>query len=392
MRLRLEELQAEDGQVRKIRVENLNGNWKDFDGILPYQGLPYVSKIIRTELISMYYYDLLAGHFGIKKTRKLIARKYYWETLRYDIKVYIRGFDICIASKTVKHKPYENRQQLLVPTHCWKDLSIDFVTELSQSADWWGNGYDLILINIDWLTKIVRYELVQIIITTPTLAEVIFNIVVWHYGLSNSIVSDCSSVFTPSSGPPCATSWASNEGFLLPSTLRPTAKLSGRTIRGKLTLEPSLITKITTERGPYPWRNLRIITQNMPVRGTCLLSSTAGTTHAFSIKTTSTLTLGPNQLISWLRNLWISWLHIEKTYNTSKNCKNKLIIKELSLEVMLSARRFDWIINISKPNVIGSWRQRSLGLFKFCTWWVAKLTNMNCQNNGGSMTFSTYPC
>ena len=68
MRLRLEELQAEDGQVRKIRVENLNGNWEDFDGILHYQGLPYVSKIIRTELIIMYHDDTLAGHFGIKKT------------------------------------------------------------------------------------------------------------------------------------------------------------------------------------------------------------------------------------------------------------------------------------------------------------------------------------
>ena len=52
--------------------------------------------------------DLLVGHFGIKKTRKLVARKYYYETLRHDIEVYITVCNIYLASKIVKHKPYGN--------------------------------------------------------------------------------------------------------------------------------------------------------------------------------------------------------------------------------------------------------------------------------------------
>ena len=135
MKLRLVELQAENSQARKIRAEKLGGNWEDFNGILYHQGLPHVLEIIRTELISRYYNDLLASYFGIEKTRKLVARKYYWETLRHDIEVYVRGCDVCLASKAVKHKPSENLQQLPVPTHRWKDLSIDFVTRLPQSAD-----------------------------------------------------------------------------------------------------------------------------------------------------------------------------------------------------------------------------------------------------------------
>ena len=118
MRLRLVELQAEDGQARKIRAEKLDGNWEDFDGILHHQDLPYVLKIIRTKLISRHYDDPLAGHFGIEKTRELVARKYYWETLRHDVEVYVRGCDVCLASKAVRHKPYGNLQQLPVPTHC----------------------------------------------------------------------------------------------------------------------------------------------------------------------------------------------------------------------------------------------------------------------------------
>ena len=68
MRLRLVELQAENSQARKIRVEKLGGNWEDSDRIFHYQGLPYIPEIIRTELISRHYDDPPAGHFGIEKT------------------------------------------------------------------------------------------------------------------------------------------------------------------------------------------------------------------------------------------------------------------------------------------------------------------------------------
>ena len=67
---------------------------------------------------------------------------------------------------------------------------------LPQSADWRGNGYDLILLIVDWLMKMVYYELVQTTIIVLALAEVILNVVVRCYGLLNSIVSDYGSVFT----------------------------------------------------------------------------------------------------------------------------------------------------------------------------------------------------
>ena len=108
MRLRLVEQQAEDSQAWKIRAEKLGGNWEDSDRFLHHQGLPYVHEIIKTELISRHYDDLLASHFGIEKTQKLIVKKYYWETLRQDIEVYLRGCDVCLTSNAIRHKPYEN--------------------------------------------------------------------------------------------------------------------------------------------------------------------------------------------------------------------------------------------------------------------------------------------
>ena len=55
---------------------------------------------------------------------------------------------------------------------------MNFIMGLPQSADWRGNGYDSILVIVNWLTKIIYYELLQTTITAPTLAEVILNIVV----------------------------------------------------------------------------------------------------------------------------------------------------------------------------------------------------------------------
>ena len=110
MRLRLVELQIEDSQARKIKAEKLGRNLEDSDEILYDQGPPYVYEFIRTELISRHYDDPLASHFGIEKTQELIARKYYWETLCHNVKVYVKGCDVCFAFRAVKHKPYGNLQ------------------------------------------------------------------------------------------------------------------------------------------------------------------------------------------------------------------------------------------------------------------------------------------
>ena len=52
--------------------------------------------------------NFLAGHFGIEKTYKLFALKYYWPTLRHNIEFYAKGCDIFLAIKIVRHKPYSD--------------------------------------------------------------------------------------------------------------------------------------------------------------------------------------------------------------------------------------------------------------------------------------------
>ena len=164
--------------------------------MLYYQGLPYLSEIIRAELISRHHDDLLAGHFGIKKKRKLIVRKYYWLMLRHDVDNYVKGCNICLASKTGRYKPHGDLQSLPIPIYYWKDLSIDFITGLPILTDWKRDSYDSILVIVDRLTKMVYYAPVKVIINAPGLTEVIINVVVKHHGLPDLIITDWGSFFT----------------------------------------------------------------------------------------------------------------------------------------------------------------------------------------------------
>ena len=108
----------------------------------------------------------------------------------------MKGCDVCVASKAVRHKPYRDLQSLPVPTHKWKDLLIDFVTGLPISTNWKGKSYNSILVIVNRLTKMVHYEPVKVTIDAPGLADVIIDVVMRYHGLPNLIVSDRGSVFT----------------------------------------------------------------------------------------------------------------------------------------------------------------------------------------------------
>ena len=73
---------------------------------------------------------------------------------------------------------------------------MDFVTGLPLSMDWKGDSYDSILVIVDRLTKMVHYKPVKVTIDAPGLAEVILDVVVCHYGLPDSIVTDRGLLFT----------------------------------------------------------------------------------------------------------------------------------------------------------------------------------------------------
>ena len=55
--------------------------------------------------------------------------------LRRDIEDYVKGCNICLALKAIRHKLYSDLQSLPVPTYRWKDLLIDYITGLPILTD-----------------------------------------------------------------------------------------------------------------------------------------------------------------------------------------------------------------------------------------------------------------
>ncbi len=72
---------------------------------------------------------------------------------------------------------------------------MDFMIGLPVFTNWEGDTYDSILVIIDQLTQIVHYKPVKVIIDAFGIAKVIPDLVVRYHDLSNSIMSDQSSIF-----------------------------------------------------------------------------------------------------------------------------------------------------------------------------------------------------
>lgn len=66
----------------------------------------------------------------------------------------------------------------------------------SVFTNWKGETYDLILVIINQLKKIIYYKPIKVSIDASALIEIIIKMIIWYHGLSNSIISDCNLVFT----------------------------------------------------------------------------------------------------------------------------------------------------------------------------------------------------
>lgn len=67
---------------------------------------------------------------------------------------------------------------------------MDFVIGLSVLTNWIGENHNSILVIVNWLTKMVYYKSVKVTINTPGLVDVILNVVIQHYSLPDSIITN----------------------------------------------------------------------------------------------------------------------------------------------------------------------------------------------------------
>jgi len=102
-----------------------------------------------------------------------------------EVKRYVEGWDACQRNKNCTEQPAGKLMPNSIPERPWTHISADFITKLPLAQ-----GYDSILVVVDWLTKIVHF----IPTTEKTSAEGLaglFRDNMWKlHGLPESIISD----------------------------------------------------------------------------------------------------------------------------------------------------------------------------------------------------------
>ena len=138
-----------------------------------------------------YRHDSLgAGHLGRAKTLDLVARTFYWPTLRRYVNRYVDGCDLCQRCKSTCHSPYGLLQPILAADAPWKRVTVDFIVKLLSSG-----GFDAIMVVVDKNTKLVHFIPTTETINSNETAMLYLHHVWKHHRTPNEMISDQGSVF-----------------------------------------------------------------------------------------------------------------------------------------------------------------------------------------------------
>ncbi len=148
---------------------------------------------MHTKLLKKIYDQFFISHFDNRRTINLVQRFYYWSDHWATIKRYIRNCYVYQRSKTLRNSINELLHSLSISQKRWKDITMNFIIELSLSKD-----YNMICIIICHLIKKCHYVLCHWKDDDISVEEMIWIMlwnVYWLHDLSSSIVSNRNSQF-----------------------------------------------------------------------------------------------------------------------------------------------------------------------------------------------------
>ncbi len=189
MRLKADEIMS----IQKSDVEAWTLNSQE---MIEYNESLYVSEdfSVREKLLKRHHDNLLARHFDADKISKLLNCKYYWKSMIKNVKEYINTCDICQRVKMKHHLSYDELRSLSQFTDSWKEITMNFITDLSSSK-WKEVMYDLILVIVNYYMKMMHYLFTKKILTVIKLAKLFFKKIALKYEILNNIIINKDSLF-----------------------------------------------------------------------------------------------------------------------------------------------------------------------------------------------------
>lgn len=148
------------------------------------------NSALQTKLIVACHSSAIGGHSGIAATNYKLKRHFSWKGMRQEVENYIKRCSICQHSKHSHNHPLELLQPIPIPESVWRDLSMDFIEGLPKSQ-----GYSVILVVVDKLTKFAHFLPVKHPYTTTAIAQIFMDNIVKLHGLPSLIVTNRDTIF-----------------------------------------------------------------------------------------------------------------------------------------------------------------------------------------------------
>ena len=165
------------------------GNNEEFErlpsGIILFKGKTYIPPSLREIVISQHHDAITAGHPGVKRTRELIERQYWWPDLLSDIQKYVKGCTPCQSDNPTRSKRTAPLNPMDISTLPWEKISVDIIGPLPES-----NGFNAILVIVDYHTKMKILCPTTTELTAYGTAELFRTNVFKRFGLPRKVVSD----------------------------------------------------------------------------------------------------------------------------------------------------------------------------------------------------------
>src|SRR6202030_1151265 len=157
------------------------------NGLITFRNRVYVPRdmSLRADIIANHHDTPIAGHPGQHKTLELILRDYWWPRIAHDVRRYVEGCETCQrteAKRTPRTSPLHPHEP---PTRPWEVITMDIIGPLPESQ-----GYNAILVIVDWLTKAVKFEATHMELTSEGTARILRERIFRDHGLPRRIIHD----------------------------------------------------------------------------------------------------------------------------------------------------------------------------------------------------------
>ena len=142
--------EMKQARVRILRDEEQ----REVDGIMYKERKVYIprDKKLRVEIIRLHHDTLVGGHGGQQKIVELVTRNFWWPEVTKEVKRYVEGCNACQQNKNHTEQPADKLMSNSIPEKPQMHILADFIMKLPLAQ-----GYDLILVVVDKLTKIVHF-------------------------------------------------------------------------------------------------------------------------------------------------------------------------------------------------------------------------------------------